>query len=291
MIGDAARNDFRGFRGADVFNGGAAGGQDQDRISYREDFSYGGGRGIVVDLEVSVVGGNINGTVRDGFGFLDRTVNIERVEGTRFADVFVGSSVRNVFLGGEGRDFYNGEGGFDTVRLDRGVNGDPSTGAVVNLALASGQIINDGFGNRETCINVEQIEGTDRGDRLIGNNLDNNFIGREGLDVMTGALGRDSFEWWEQSHFGNGDVITDFTVSGVNADVLLFEYPRFAGMTATLRLVNGATALTNQGTFLFNTVTDILSWDRDGTGAAAAVAVVKLTGVTALTAANFELFA
>jgi Ca2+-binding RTX toxin-like protein len=61
-------------------------------------------------------------------------------------------------------------------------------------------------------------------------------------------------------------------------------------MSATLRLVNGTAATTAQATFIFNAANDTLFWDPDGTGAAAALAIVKLTNVASLSAANFDLW-
>jgi len=43
----------------------------------------------------------------------------------------------------------------------------------------------------------------------------------------------------------------------------------------------------NTATFLFDTDTGVLSWDRDGTGKAGAVLVATLTGVTTLDANDF----
>lgn len=288
FIGSAGRDEFSGLRGADVFNGGA----DRDRIRYDNDYWQGGQFGIVVDLETAFVDGKVRGTVRDGFGTRDTTIDIERVTGTRFDDSFTGSRAANKFSGGEGRDSYKGEGGFDTVNFSRWFADAAPTGIVVNLKLASGQIQNDGFGNVENAVSIEGIEGSDANDRITMRATASWVVGLDGADTMTGGGGADDFEWWDQTHFGDGDVITDFVASGAASEVdqLSFDTAAFEGMTTTLRLVNGANATIAAGQFIYNAADDTLYWDRDGTGGAAKVAVVQLTGVSALSAANFDLY-
>lgn len=73
---------------------------------------------------------------------------------------------------------------------------------------------------------------------------------------------------------------------------------RTAGALAGNRLVVAANPAANQafGQFLYNTATGQLRWDADGTGAGAAVNIVKLLNggvavVTSLHAADFEILA
>jgi serralysin len=289
FIGDEQRNEFVGLRGRDVFRGGA----EQDEIKYDNDHWQGGRRGIVVDLQTSVVNGSIHGTVRDGFGNVDTTYDIERVSGTRFADVFIGSSERNVFWGGEGRDYFDGAGGAsDTLRFARSFGGVDIGGVVINLTLSTGQIRNDGFGNIETALRIEEWSLTSTSDVFRGNIAANYVEGLEGADLFTGGGGNDTFVWAGDFDIQQRDRVTDFTASGAaaNIDVLSFETGGFQGMTGTLRLVNGTQATFNGGQFVYNAANDTLFWDRDGTGSAAPVAVVKLDNVASLSAANFELF-
>jgi len=287
MVGTDGRDQFAGLRGADFFDGGA----DQDRVRYQDDYWNGGRRGIVVDLETSIVGGRIFGTIRDGFGQTDRTVDVERVDGTRYNDVFVGSSVQNVFRGGEGRDSYSGGLGFDVINLDNGFTDVVQTGVVVNLSLATGQIVNDGYGNTENATSFDEVWSGDSNDSIRGSTGGNFFWGNDGRDTLTGGGGNDDFYFDRLSEAGDGDIVTDFFAgSGANQDQIAFEIDNFTGMTATVRLVNGTAATTAGGTFVWNTTTDTLFWDVDGVGGAAQVALVQLTGVGALTVDNFNLF-
>lgn len=288
FTGSALRDQFTGLRGNDTFNGGA----DKDTIDYSQDRWFGGLRGIVVDLQTSVVGTAIHGTITDGFGNTDKTIDIERVVGTAFDDVFVGSAAGNVFWGGEGLDSYRGDLGSDMISFSRKFTGTPQTGINVDLRLATRQVINDGFANTENALNIEDVEGSDFGDRIFGNLNDNWITGRDGADGMFGGNGADHFEWWDQSHFGDGDKINDFksVTANVVHDFLSFDHAAFAGMTTAVTLVNGTAATAAVGTFIFDTVTDLLYWDSDGTGAAAGVAVCKLVGVGALAAADFDIY-
>ncbi len=285
FLGGANGDDFSGGRGVDTLNGGGG----EDWVRYDNDTWTGGKRGIVVDLETSTGGGNIYGRIRDGFGNIDKTINIESVGGTRYNDVFVGSSADNTFAGGEGRDNYDGQGGSDLLRLDWDfVNG--STGSNVDLTRATGQILDDGFGNVENAISIENIRGSHAADRIKGSAGVNILEGNGGQDTLTGAGGADTFVWRGDWEFGQGDVISDFSAAaGANQDVLQFHMSDF-GASTTLHLVNGTAATQAVGTFIFNTTNDVLYWDADGTGSAASVAVVTLTGVASLSAANFDLF-
>ena len=63
-----------------------------------------------------------------------------------------------------------------------------------------------------------------------------------------------------------------------------------SGSPTAAQFVNGAMPTAAHGEFLWNSSTHTLSWDPDGTGAAAAVKIATLTGVTTLTAASILLF-
>ena len=283
FVGGNDRDIFAGLRGADSFDGG---GHDGDRVRYDEDVWHGGARGINANLST--------GIIVDGFGTRDTVVNIEQVLGTRFNDVFVGNSARNMFAGGEGDDSYNGGtnatgSAHDGDAIDFGwwFTDSPSTGINVNLALATNQIINDGFGNTETAIGIETVFGTDANDIIRGNGAKNKIAGGDGLDTMTGGAGADVFEFWGQNHAGDGDVITDFNTT---QDELAFDSFAYNNMTGTAIVENDMNAATANGTFLFNTTTKILYWDENGSGAGGQFAIVKLTGVASLSASNFDLY-
>lgn len=295
---DSERDEFRGMRGNDAIDGGSntfiSGILTNDRsdsVSYDNDYWGGGRYGVVVDLETSNVNGSIRGTARDGFGNRDTLIDIERAYGTRFGDVLVGSSVNNVLGGGEGRDTYDGGAGFDALDFGRNSTDVDPVGINVNLALATGQIINDGWGNTETALNFEELRGSRSNDIFRGNALSNVIEGRAGADTLSGGAGRDYFNFWRQDEMGaTPDRVTDFVASGPGADILAFGYQNWTNMTTAVQVVNGASATNALGTFLFINATDQLIWDSNGNGAGGQTVVAILTNVTALSIANFEMW-
>ena len=281
----AAGMNFEGLRGADTINGAS----DRDWAVYGNDAWYGGKRGIIADLATGTSGTDVLGTIRDGFGNTDQTVNLQSVAGTRFNDRFVGSGQNNVFAGGEGRDSFNGGAGVDQITFNWWFSDAAQHGIIVNLKLANGQIVDDGFGNRETAVSIENIYGSANDDRITGTTNSNWIEAREGDDTMTGGGGVDNFSWRFPSEIGGNDVITDFNVgAGPDRDILHFGVSNW-GASTTLNLVNGTVATAAVSTFIYDATTDILSWDEDGTGSGAAIEIVRLNGVAALTAANFVL--
>ena len=291
--GDTGDDQFLGLRGADSFFGG--GGNGFDEIAYYSDANRGGLRGIIVNFGT--------GKIKDGWGQTDTVVGINSVVGTEFADTYIGGALDDQFLGGGGVDMYDGKGGNDKVNFSWG----PAlNGSRVNMTLATGQVLDDGLGNVETLINIEGLDGNelddfftandasnrldgDRGnDTMLGRGGNDRMAGDGGADTMTGGAGADEFHYSRRE--GNdpwGDTITDFK-SGT--DFLSFQTGDFSGMDTTLRFANAGAAGGVGSWFYFKNSTDELFWDADGTGGGAAVVVAILTGVSALSAADFQLF-
>lgn len=262
FIGGTSEMEFAGLRGADRIVGGA-----EDFAVYYEDTWLGGNRGIVVKLQTSIVGGDVRGTIRDGFGTLDTTVNIFNVAGTRYNDSFTGSTKDDYFAGGEGKDTYNGGAGTDWINFNWNFADNDAQGINVDLRKPTGQIIDDGFGNKETAKSIENVIGSFGNDRIIGSSEDNMIRGHRGNDTMTGAGGADTFRWRDASENGGNEVITDFHAgAGADQDILSFGMSN-EGLSTTLTLVIG-TAATAAGveTFVFNPTTRVLSLDADGAG-------------------------
>lgn len=284
---------FTGLKGRDTITGGTG----FDEVAYWDDVDFGGRRGIVADLDT--------GVILDGWGQRDRVSGIESVIGTRFADTFRGSAGDDQFLGGAGVDTYDGRGGRDTVNF----SWEPALrGAVVDLRLSTRQVLDDGFGNVETLVRIETLDGNELADRFTGNTAANQLVGDrgndtlnggggndtlqgdQGADLLTGGGGADTFVFTRREGYDPwGDRITDFQ-SGV--DSLAFETRDFDGMDGTLRFQNGTgPGVAGASCFYFNGATGQLFWDADGLGGQAAVLVATLTGVTSLSASDFNLLA
>ncbi len=223
---------FAGLRGADVIYGGGkseVAGQTTrdnfDMVLHWQDYWDGGRRGISADLETGFVDGSIRGRIRDGFGTFDTVSDIEGVGGTRYNDIFRGSRSDNWFVGGEGRDSYVGEAGRDRIMFDEWFGTRAPAGVTVDLGRASGQIIDDGFGNTETALGIENITSGRAADRLTGNGVGNELRGQGGNDVLTGRGGNDRLFAGSGADKLNGGLGRDALHGGTDAlgDVFIFS--------------------------------------------------------------------
>ena len=291
FIGSDGDERFMGLRGKDDFQGGDG----FDSLQYHRDARYGGMNGIVVDLAA--------GKIADGWGSIDTVSGIEEVGDTIFADQFVGSDSDDFFVAGAGIDTFDGGLGIDEVNCEGA--GEQLSGASVDLALASGQIINDGWNNTESVVSIERIDGSDWDDSILGSNDFNvlhgdggndtingrggsdEIAGNAGQDILTGGSGGDEFRYNRRAGQDPwGDTITDFKSGSDKIDISSGD---FAGMDGILRFVNGNSAGGTGSWFFFNAANDGLFWDADGTAAGAAILVATLTGVNALQASDIVL--
>lgn len=99
MKGSAGSNQFEGGSGGDTIDGRGG----RDTVSYARDASWGGTDGIRANLA--------NGNVRDGFGYVDRLLNVESI---------IGTAVRDTFLDNAGDNAFDGQGGNDTMHFTVG---------------------------------------------------------------------------------------------------------------------------------------------------------------------------
>lgn len=130
----------------------------------------------------------------------------------------------------------------------------------------------DGFAGKD------RLNGGDGNDTLRGDAGNDRLIGGLGGDVLLGGAGLDTFVFSDDT-LGN-DRIDDWAAAGdqLEIDASAFGGGLAAGPLAANRLVVGAAPVANQafGQFLYNTTNGQLSWDIDGTGAVAAVAITRL---------------
>ncbi len=320
---------FADARGNQTFNGGGgddfiAGNAGKDKYDGGTGFDVLGfedthfdqfqGRGIVLDAK--------KGTVTDPWGGKDTFKNFEGYFGSVFGDTMNGSRANEVFRGGAGADTINGDLGFDTVEYHREFRVGGTQGIVANLSNVSAQTVVDSFGFMDRLRNVEALTGTSFGDTITGSAVANTLYGLDGADsinglagndeigggggadTLTGGLGADRFifqkdysdyddeEYDMESQFG--DTITDF-LSGVDRIQFNTSDDHFGAidMDETVRLTINSGPTSDNSSFILRTngSNSTLFWDRDGTGSAyGEVAVVTLTDVTVITAADIGLF-
>jgi len=129
------------------------------------------------------------------------------------------------------------------------------------------------------------LTGTAGAESLIGSDTGDTLIGAGGNDILTGGAGDDHFRF--NATTDGLDLIKDF-VAG--SDVIDFANAAFGNLgVGTLSAANFASNPTGTTTsaagtpqFVFNTSTSVLSYDADGAGGNAAIAMAKLENVVAL---------
>lgn len=172
-------------RGGDDTIDGASG---FDRVRYTASST-----GVTVNLST--------GVALDGDGGTDTLSNIERVDGSRFADVLIGGNSANGVGSTDGLEAFSGRAGNDTI--DGGAGYDraeyvPSLeGVMVVLGGTGLGFAYDGQGGFDTLIGIEGVRGGRFADRLYGSDsgVFESFEGRDGNDTIDGKGGTDRVEF------------------------------------------------------------------------------------------------
>jgi len=211
LNGDAGNDSMLGGDGNDYFNPGAGndtidGGLGNDNVDYFYKTWPGDPAPATQGVTVSLLAGSAT----DGWGNTDTLTGIENVSGSALADSITGDGNNNYLsgnqgndslAGGDGDDGLNGGAGNDT--LDGGAGNDnadyfyntwpgdpaPATqGVTVNLATASAT---DGWGNTDTLISIENVNGSAMADSITGDGNNNGLSGGAGNDTIDGGAGND----------------------------------------------------------------------------------------------------
>ncbi|ACM01411.1 M10 family metallopeptidase [Cereibacter sphaeroides] len=208
---------------------------------------------------------------------------IEAARGGSGNDRLIGNGVANVLNGGGGSDIMRGGAGNDIYHSD----------GLDRIVELPGQGI-DRVISTASCILAANVENlTLAGGRAIsgtGNGLANVITGNAAANRLTGGAGADSFVFATALGRGNVDRITDFSVADdtIRLDDAIFRaLPRGSLADAAFAANAAGRALDALDRILYETDTGALWYDRDGTGAAAAVRFAWVTPELALTAADF----
>jgi Ca2+-binding RTX toxin-like protein len=166
-----------------------------------------------------------------GAGGSDTLINIENVQGSRFADKLYGSIGNNLIDGGDGNDLIQGGAGDDHLLggngddvIDGGAGNDImdggfgidtldyqslTTGVTVSLAITGPQ--NTGSAGFDQITGFENLRGSKGNDILTGDDNANRIQGQTGNDIINGGGGDDQL-------FGDGgDDVLD---GGLGVDIL-----------------------------------------------------------------------
>ncbi len=169
------------------------------------------------------VGANGTGTVTsNGPGLINDTFTYAHYFiGTEGIDTFTRTGDDDrwfAFRGLEGNDtFYGGDVGRDQVDYSRDANRGGTAGVTVNLLAGIGI---DGFGDTDSLIDIEEVQGTDFGDRLTGDNDENSLLGRRGSDTLNGNGGDDYLEAGGGNDSLSGGDGDDYLAPGAGTDTI-----------------------------------------------------------------------
>lgn len=203
ITGSDADNTIWGDSGNDVISGMAG-----------ADMLYGGSGFDTVDYSASdaaVIIRLFNNTAEGGHADGDVIADFEAVIGSAFSDVLIGSDSSDMLNGGAGDDYMNGRDGNDVMIGGEGADildggdgtdmadySDSSEGVQVRLWNGTGV---GGDSEGDELISIEDLQGSDHADLLIGDDATNNWIwggdggddifGLDGDDVLIGEDGND----------------------------------------------------------------------------------------------------
>ena len=188
--GSSAQNVISGVEGDDILLGMAGsdvlyGGADNDTLE--------GGDG-----DDTLFGDAANDILFGGNGF-------DTLEGGDGDDVLNAGSESDTLIGGSGDDLMNGGGGLDTANYI-------SASAGVTVALwRSGQVQDTGSTGFDTLVSIENLEGSQYADLLVGDDSYNILSGNDGDDLLKGLGGNDALK---------GGLGNDQLVGGLGNDIL-----------------------------------------------------------------------
>jgi len=219
---------------------------------------------------------------------------VGRILGGSGDDRFVPGASAEQVDGGDGCDTLDFSGlatplrvYLDTPGLNRGaaVLGDTYAG-IDNIYGSSFYDTLSGNGSNNL------LSGGGGTDRLFGGAGADTLIGGWGADVLTGGADGDVFQIERQADCG--DILADFqsSVDLIRLEGSAFGYGNHAGGVAASAFVSSAAgvALDSNDRFIFNTTTTALWYDRDGSGARAAILVADLAEGSSLDFWDINIF-
>jgi Ca2+-binding RTX toxin-like protein len=164
--------------------------------------AYGGSGHAIIDLRAATLEYELGGGgfvsyvsgIHGGFTIAHGVV-VENATGGAGNDTLIGNDADNVLTGGPGADLLDGGAGSDTASYHTA-----AAGVVANLGNPSN---NDGEALGDSYVSIENLQGSDFADMLVGDAGDNDILGGAGNDRLSGNAGADVL------HGGPGnDVLT-----------------------------------------------------------------------------------
>jgi len=210
--------------------------------------------------------------------------------GNSLNNSIIGNSGNNLLNGGIGADSLDGGDGDDTYVVDNINDVIIDSAGADTVRSTLDYILEDGIEDL-VLLGLNRIDGqgNDADNALTGNSSDNVLDGLAGTDILTGGRGDDNFV--ASDHAQSVDSITDF-VSGedmILIDALaydLFDTDTLTGYTqgtvsdAEFGTISGGVLDNEDALFIFDSDSNTLRVDIDGSGDVAAVDVFSFSGTS-----------
>ena len=246
------------------------------------------------DLDNEIVGDDDANTLRglDGNDMLSGRGGNDLLIGGLGADTMQGGEDNDVYTVDDAGDVVIEEAGagFDTVRSSISYT---LTDNVERLLLSGGPAI-DGTGNDLNNVIIgnnaaNELSGLDGNDMLSGRDGDDVLNGGLGSDNMQGGADGDAFVFDTALGVGNVDTISDFDPV---LDSILLDDAIFTGLPLgplAASAFNNGGPVDADDRITYNSASGALSFDSDGSGAAAATQFATISNLAALSNTDFLL--
>ncbi len=323
LINGGAGNDtINGRGGADAMTGGAGddrfyvdnagdtttetGAQGTDRVYASVNYTLGAGQSIEFlygnagATGLTLTGNELANNIQGNGG-------IDTLNGGGGDDILDGRGGADDMTGGGGNDRYYVDNASDVIHEGSADGALDFVYASVDYTLANGQYIERLYANVTTGLTLQgndfvnsifgasgadTLMGHAGADTLTGNAGNDRLIGGAGIDTLFGNAGTDVFVLSNVA--ADRDGIRDFAAEDqIEISASLFGGGLVVGSLAAIQFASNATgvATDTDQRFIYNNTNGALYFDIDGNGAGARVQIASLTGIPALTAADFSIVA
>ena len=247
----------------------------------------------------------------------------EHLTGSAFNDTLTGNALNNVLIGLAGIDKLDGGAGADTmigglgndtyvvdnpgdVVIENAGEGTDVVNSSISYTLPenienlvfTGSMSLTGIGNTlansitaNTAANL--LYGLDGKDILNGGGGDDTLVGGRAADTLTGGSGADAFRFDVLEVSTNRDTIRDFTPGADRIELVRSVFTVLAanplGPLPPGEVAFGSAATTPGQHLVYNIANGLLSYDPDGSGAAAAIQIAILSTKPAISAMDIWL--
>jgi serralysin len=229
----------------------------KDTVSNNNFYTIGEGQGAISAKLYSGATLLKSTTTADAGGYALKTTSTGSLEGVFSGGTAAGSVGARFTLGTK------------NVKVDLVNSNTIETNASVTLTRDAKHAVLLGIENKSLAGNgyANQLTGNSGKNSLAGGGGNDTLAGGKGADTLTGGSGNDKFRYYGTSN--GGDHVKDFA----EGDVFAFSSSAFGNLvkgaiTSTIFKTGTSTStLDSNDRFFFNTITDTLYFDSNGSGA------------------------